>query len=127
MTFDWTGFLDVARRLASEPGEAEEAERRCALSRAYYAAFHHSRLYLARIDPTLSIPTTGVAHEFVPDHLKQPNRPKQAKNAARKLDHLKRLRKWADYESGKRERLADDVVGAIRDAEWILRNLTLHD
>jgi hypothetical protein len=44
-----------------------------------------------------------------------------------KLEGLKRLRKWADYESVKRERLADDVVGALRDAEWILKNLALDD
>lgn len=120
--FDWLGFLDVARKLAGAD-EAGEADRRTALSRAYYAAFNHARSYLARVDPELVIPKTGVAHEFVPEHLKQPSRSKQAKNAARKLEHLQRLRKWADYEPGQRERLADDVVDAIRDAEWVIENL----
>lgn len=124
--FDWLGFLDVARRLA-DADEAGEADRRTALSRAYYAAFNHARSYLARIDPVLVIPKTGAAHEFVPEHLKQRNRSKQAQNAARKLEHLKRLRKWADYDSGQRARLADDVVDALRCAEWVIENLSLGD
>ena len=36
--FDWTGFLTLAERLATDTGD--EAAQRTAISRAYYAAYH---------------------------------------------------------------------------------------
>lgn len=38
-------FLKAAKKLADRP---TEAERRTAVGRAYYAAFHHARAYLMR-------------------------------------------------------------------------------
>ena len=46
MSFDWTGYLDLARELASATGQ--EARLRTAISRAYYAAFHQARIHLER-------------------------------------------------------------------------------
>jgi uncharacterized protein (UPF0332 family) len=122
--FNWSHFFEVAQCLAETD---DEASYRSALSRAYYAAFHHARMYLARIDPELQIPAHGGAHEAVPQQLKLQNRTRQAKNAGTKLDKLKRLRKWADYDDRSRTRLTDDVTQAIRDAQWIAVNLALED
>jgi len=47
MPFDWREFLAVARFLAGHGGIAfsSEAAWRCAVSRAYYAAYCHARNY----------------------------------------------------------------------------------
>ncbi len=46
MAFDWREYLDLARSL-TQPGTGftQEAALRCAMSRAYYAAFCHARNY----------------------------------------------------------------------------------
>jgi hypothetical protein len=41
--FDWTSYFVLARELAKRP---EEASRRTAVSRAYYAIFNKARLLL---------------------------------------------------------------------------------
>lgn len=48
MSFDWSGYLDVAKELASVAltSANKEAKLRSAISRAYYAAFILARNYL---------------------------------------------------------------------------------
>jgi hypothetical protein len=47
MAFDWREYLVLARWLQTNtpPGMTEEGARRCAVSRAYYAAFCYARNY----------------------------------------------------------------------------------
>ncbi|MBI4319481.1 MAG: hypothetical protein HY675_13420 [Chloroflexi bacterium] len=46
MSFKWKEYLDLARFLLQVQGDvSHEASWRCAVSRAYYAAFCHARNY----------------------------------------------------------------------------------
>lgn len=66
MSFDWSHYLDIAQDLykhaASSPHQ--EANLRCAISRAYYATFHKARLHL--YDKWgISVPDDATAHTEV--------------------------------------------------------------
>lgn len=122
--FDWLEYLQVAKALVDRD---DEASHRSALSRSYYAAFHHAQKYLTRSDPDLAIPTHGQAHEVVLRQLNRTNSPRQLKNAGIRLTRLKRLRTWADYDGRSRASLAADLSQAIVDADWIAKNLALDD
>lgn len=70
ITFDWDGYLHLARSflteidgLNCEDGESE-AKIRCGISRAYYSALHNSRIFLHKIkmDPSLG---GGSSHDNV--------------------------------------------------------------
>jgi len=101
MTFDWSTYLVVARRLLSAPFATEhrEAAFRSSISRAYYAAFCTARDHVRRAIP---VPQTGHAHAVVWSYFrKQADR--RAQTVARKGVRLKAHRRKADYE--------DEVVG----------------
>jgi len=48
MPFDWMDFLRLAQELSTQTDAAywRDARLRSAISRAYYAAYHHARVYL---------------------------------------------------------------------------------
>ena len=75
--FDWSAYLELARTLGQDPSEQHG---RTAISRAYYAAFHHAKF-------------------------------------------LKRLRTWADYQSGSKVDLPREVEKAISHAQRIMQDL----
>jgi uncharacterized protein (UPF0332 family) len=87
--FEWDDFLELADRLAAGP--ADEAAARTAISRAYYAAFHAGREFLASsgIDADMS----RRAHQQVRQVL-------QARDAGLGdvLGQLHDWRKQADYD-----------------------------
>ena len=120
--FDWRGFLELATSLAD--GSDDESALRSAASRAYYASFHHARAYIEQKDPSVVLPKDGRAHEQLPDRLKEHGRTAPERSAARKLEDLKRLRKWADYQSSSKPRLESDVKQALKNAAWILEQLS---
>lgn len=122
MSFDWEGYLDLARRLAATPAAAAlpaaeatpspeatpsavekdtaehaptEAALRTAVSRAYYAAFHFARSYLEGEGRLLN--SKVESHGSVWDAFFQPGKERtiQAKGQT-----LHKARKMADYESG---------------------------
>ena len=119
--FEWKAFLDLARSLSTDPDN--ESALRTAVSRAYYASFHRAKSHLARIDPHLHLPDHGASHDLVPKHLKEHGRTRIEKAAARRLEELKRLRRWADYDRAQRARLNSQLQQAIKDAEFILEHL----
>jgi uncharacterized protein (UPF0332 family) len=67
MSFGWSEYLKVARELAGQPTDlpSPEAKKRCAISRAYYAAFCSARNYLRDKDNDPDIPVGGNAHGYV--------------------------------------------------------------
>jgi uncharacterized protein (UPF0332 family) len=87
--FRWEDFLDLAEELASRSGD--ESALRTAISRAYYAAFHAGREYLAYV--AISIDRTGNAHQQVRSELGARDDP-----IGQDLLRLHRLRKEADYD-----------------------------
>lgn len=115
--FDWSAYLELARELGQEP---REQCGRTAISRAYYAAFHHAKSFVER-STNVRMASDGRAHQDVPDELRR-MRPAYP-NAANKLQELKRLRTWADYQSGSKLNLPQEVEKALAYAERIIDSL----
>lgn len=101
MSFDWSGYLECAESLARSP---DEASKRSAVSRAYYAAFNVVRVYLRLIPPK-----TGDAHRYVWEEAAKDRR-REIQQIAKKGDRLKQRRRNADYD------------GHTTDNEWLLKD-----
>src|SRR5436305_1899156 len=96
MAFYWSDYLAAAQQwaLATTP-LLEEAILRSAISRAYYAAFHEARDYLANHGDT-GIPTGGRAHAYVRDRFRNdPDTNRQ--QIGQYLDRMRLDRNRADY------------------------------
>jgi uncharacterized protein (UPF0332 family) len=95
VSFDWTGFYIVADSLVNSPPTGfDEAAFRCAISRAYYAAFCSARDYA--ISKGVHLSTDGRAHGELVRHYKRA--PNQAMNTiGTRLRDLRRNRRDADY------------------------------
>lgn len=99
--FDWQEYLKLASFLKSWSGPEfdGEAARRCAVSRAYYAAFCTARNYAAR--QWGFVPKKqGVDHKRLREAFRDNRRPR----IAQQLDRLRQHRNNCDYE--------DDLKGA---------------
>ena len=94
MAFDWAEYLKIARFLQEQSGNSlsEEAAFRCAVSRAYYAAFCHARNY-ARDRHGLTPRYTADDHSLVRRHFQS----RKAAGIAIKLDNLRQWRNSCDY------------------------------
>lgn len=94
MAFDWTDYLSLARLLQAQahPGISQEAFLRCAVSRAYYAAFCHARNY-ARDRHGLAPRYNGDDHSLVRRHFQT----RREKGVASKLADLRAWRNMCDY------------------------------
>jgi uncharacterized protein (UPF0332 family) len=98
-------FISTAERLLKEP--CVEADKRSAISRSYYGAFHASVQSLPpQFAPTKDAVNSGESHKAVIDALASwgSSRLKgctDAAQASRKLASLKRARRRADYEIAK--------------------------
>jgi uncharacterized protein (UPF0332 family) len=90
-------FLDLAIRLSSAAGEAE---RRSAVSRAYYGVFHASRVLIEACD--VIVPQSAEGHRVVIWCL-QNSLDADLETAGRKLDSLRTIRNQADYRLGQRD------------------------
>ena len=95
MDFDWTHYLSLARFLPTQSivGVSQEAFYRCAVSRAYYAAFCHARNY-ARDRHGLQLRYNGDDHALVRRHFQA----RRAQGVAAKLRDLSEWRNLCDYE-----------------------------
>jgi len=107
MNFEWDHYLEVAENLCRHASETEEEEAcfRSAISRAYYAVFHESRVYLN---------DSGLMHAQVYNTLRdRPSRIDKQLFEAFRL--TRRSREVADYERSK-EVHAEDAEKVIRSA-----------
>jgi len=98
MAFEWSEYLDLAQFLFSNSNNFHQITResayRSAVSRAYYAAFCHSREY-ARAKYNF-IPTgTGKDHKSIRDELKKNG----LIRVANKLEVIHQWRKKCDYDN----------------------------
>src|SRR5579872_3887942 len=90
MPFDWTEYLSLARGWAE--GELTEALARSAVSRAYYAAYHHALAYaVARLGHRRQ----GLAdeHRWIRDKIEDADKA----GVANSLDRLRQHRNNCDY------------------------------
>lgn len=121
MPFNWKEYLDLAKWLvnATPPGVSQEGLYRCAISRAYYAAFGHSMGYAKNylgFDPRAE-PTD---HGRLRNHLRQNRRQKTSES-------LQRLREWrngCDYHDPFPGDLASILHDAFEEADYVFRSLT---
>ena len=98
MSFDWSEYLTLAKRLVGQSTGplSQEAIFRAAISRAYYAAFNETRRHLIHQENALDIPLDGRAHEIVQDKLMQSSDASRRRVGA-DLGRLRRARNDADY------------------------------
>ena len=100
MSFTWEHFLEVAHELADCPSRdhLREAKFRSAISRAYYASFHHARgHYKARYGAEPPGSGSGREHKLLPAALMQSGS-RAEEEAGDQLNMLRGLRREADYE-----------------------------
>jgi hypothetical protein len=123
MPFTWSDFLDIARFLHTQGNSnsiPQEAAYRCAISRAYYAAFCHSRCYASA---RLQYPPLGTDedHKFLRKHLWKHGLQNESNN-------LSRLRQWrndCDYDNPTPTATETTVKTAITEAGKIVSTLQL--
>ncbi len=103
--FDWTLYLDLARRLGKEP---DEASKRSAVSRAYYAVFNRARELLEAEGTPVT--NTGKAHDDVWRTLEAAGRGRRKLGIEGK--RLRETRRKADYEGVvvALEKVTDDAL-----------------
>ena len=95
MDFDWTEYFHLAQCLQDGEGFefSKEAARRCAASRAYYAAFCHARNF-ARDRHGFKPTYTDEDHRLVRKHFRQGS----TVAVARRLTTLRQYRNKCDYD-----------------------------
>ena len=98
MSFNWSEYLNIARELAGQAtaSSSAEAKKRCAISRAYYAAFCSARNYLRDKDNDLDIPVGGDAHGYVRRQFKT-SKNKVRREVGEYLARLVAKRNLVDY------------------------------
>jgi hypothetical protein len=100
MGFDWAEYLSLAENLCALPVSGSpigrEAQRRAAVSRAYYAAFILARNHLRDVDHIHFSPQVN-AHQFVAArYFNHPDPVRQA--IGWRLRRLRRARNECDYD-----------------------------
>ena len=112
--FDWSQYLVLARDLGTR---SDEAALRSAISRAYYAAYHHAKMYCARKRIQIISSGGNSDHYDLWETFGRKAGITFAKVHA-SGDRLKRKRVNADYDA-EISGLASVVVGAIKDSDAI--------
>jgi uncharacterized protein (UPF0332 family) len=94
MSFDWSHYLIIAEELFREAENTtyKDAHLRCAISRAYYAAFHTAKLKLYE-KWYISVSRDASAHKEVKEYYQQKN----MKMIALNLERMRIDRNKADY------------------------------
>lgn len=98
MAFHWGEFGQIAQNLyqfGQQNQHLSEAANRCAISRSYYAAFHHLRI-IGEYERRQPFSPTGKAHQEVIDYFSN-HHDKQKQLAGNNLLQLKRNRRKSDY------------------------------
>ena len=111
--FSWRHFLNTARNLSQS---TDEASLRTAVSRAYYAAFHEARAYLARFNKL----EQGSEHEKVWRAFDRPTDRRQYREIWTWGTRLRKARVEADYHLEGRLDWISQCSSQIRAAEKII-------
>lgn len=121
MPFDWAKYLELARALHGHPEQTPDVEAalRTAASRAYYAAFCHTRNYAAAhlgFDPRDAPKDHGRLRAFL--------KKGKTQNIATRLDRLRQWRNACDYEDDVAGDLNTMAASALDEADRVLAGLS---
>jgi hypothetical protein len=120
MAFDWREYLALARWLQANtpPGISQEAAQRCAISRAYFAAYGHALNYATQY-LGFSPRNASEDHGRLRDHLKRSRR----RATADSLDRLREWRNSCDYDGNFPGNLAATLTNALNEANYVFTSL----
>ncbi len=120
MCFHWREYLNLARCLQCKGWftYSDEAAYRCAVSRAYYAAFCHARNY-ARDRQQFPPAYQSEDHWKLRNHFTEQGRP----DIANKLEDLHGWRKQCDYDDTVFN-ICNLVAGALARADEVINELS---
>ncbi len=125
--FDWQEYLYLALELAGRKGTPQcndEADKRTAISRAYYAAFRKARNFLIVRDNFEIDLGTGSSHNQVIYAFKNhPNHQRQI--LGENLRRMKIYRESADYDGNFNGSLDSAVDFVIERAEDVIKMLNV--
>jgi len=121
MPFEWAQFIDIAKFLFDQ-GQAksipQDAAYRSSISRAYYAAFGHAKVFAT--DVMDFIPTGSEDdHVGLRDYYKDNKKPE----ISRQLNRLRQWRNQSDYENPSYYINERQTSIAIQHAENIIQSL----
>ncbi len=125
MAFEWEDYLILAEDLSND--ENDEAALRCAVSRAYYAAFHIAKNFLNGIDdPALKVSENkpSIHHEVWNAFLGRGRHWQAMFNTG---NRLKKRRTNADYEPGPKypdgqsKNWSKEAEQSLREADSVLQ------
>jgi uncharacterized protein (UPF0332 family) len=122
MPFEWTHFLNIAKFLFDQGklglSIPQEAAYRCAVSRAYYAAFGHTKTFA--MDTMNFVPDGDETdHIKLRDFLKEHQKPE----LSRQLSRLRQWRNQSDYDNPCYSINENQTTIAIRQADTIILSL----
>jgi uncharacterized protein (UPF0332 family) len=115
VAFNWIEYLNLAKEIATNNalGSTQESKLRCAISRAYYAAFHKA---LTVVYPEGPPEIAGIHGELTRELKSSDDR--RRRQLGIDLDRLKGNRHRADYRSiieGNLEALAENALIAAEE------------
>jgi uncharacterized protein (UPF0332 family) len=118
MSFSWKDYLALAKTLR----DGDEASKRSAISRAYYAAFCYARDRLK--SSGIPVPTTGAAHERVAE-LYGYSSDFDSLEIKKTLTREKIVRNSADYDNvfSSGENLAASTARSIQRAQKLIERV----
>ncbi|NOX63893.1 MAG: DNA-binding protein [Chloroflexi bacterium] len=97
MSFDWTDYLKLAKKLldAGHGSDVAEASYRSATSRAYYAAYHVASIF-AQTEGYIPY-GSGDDHQGVARYFREAAGNRYRLKIAAELDRMRKARNQADY------------------------------
>lgn len=117
--FDWSLYLTLAESLANSESEEPlmEAQLRCAISRAYYAAFNKTRRYSE--DHLNYQASERDQHVHLANFIGEID-DRDARRMSSNLSTLRQMRRKADYICGYDGRIENDATYAIQTAKRVI-------
>lgn len=117
MSFNWVDYQELAKTIKDSANGTclDEAKLRCALSRAYYAAFCSARNFLMTQDSRI---TTDISHRDLRSEYKK--RGNKGNIVANKLLSMSDKRHCADYRDIYPEDLKKEAEFALEEAQKVI-------
>ena len=123
MPFEWAQFLDIAKFLLNHGRQVsilQDAAFRSAMSRAYYAAFGHAKMFAT---DTMNFVPTG--HEDDHIGLRDFFKDHQKPEISRQLSQLRQWRNQSDYENPSYIINENQTSRAIQQAENLIQSMNI--